>query len=305
MRQKNVGRPDLNLLLALDVLLEERSATRAAGRLGVTQSAVSRTLTRLRVTFHDPLFVRTTRGLTPTRRALELAGPLRQALRDLERLLVEQAMFDPSAARRCFRIAAVDYAQVVLLAPFLARLAREAPHVDVEVRQPTAASERDLESGALDILLVPRQASGPGVVWTPLHEGSYTCLVWNRHPRRRLDSATFAAMPHVLVTPRERPGGGVVDVVLAEHRLSRRIAVRVPTFLMVPYLLVGTDRIATVPARIAAELVRRHPLRMLRPPVDVPPFTLCQAWHEVHRHDPAHRWLREGLTRADRAARKS
>lgn len=297
MPRRNVDLPDLNLLLALDVLLEERSATRAAGRLGVTQSAVSRMLARLRAAFRDPLFVRTTRGLVPTRRALELAGPLRTAVRDLERLLAERAAFDPSAARRAFRIAAADYAQVVVLAPLFARLAREAPHVDVEVRQPSADSERDLEAGRLDLLLMPRQPSGPAIVWTPLREAAYSCLVWSRHPRRRLDRAGFAAMAHVLVTPRERPGGGVVDTVLAEHGLARRVAVRVPTFLMVPYLLVGTDRIATVPTGIATELARRHPLRVLRPPIDVPPFTLCQAWHEVHRNDPAHRWLREAVGR--------
>ena len=299
MPKRHISTHDLNLIVALDVLLEEGSATRAADRLGVTQSAVSRMLGRLRTAFRDPLFVRTARGLTPTRRALALSAPLRQAVRELERLVLEAPGFDPSVARRGFRIAAVDYAQVVLIAPLLARLASEAPQLDVEVRQPTAESERDLESGALDLLLMPRQPSGPGVVWTALHEAEYTCVVWQEHPVRRLDARAFAAMAHVLVTPRERPGGGAVDVALEEHGLARRVAVRVPTFLMVPYLLVGTDRIATVPTRIATELASRHPLRILPPPVEVAPFTLCQAWHEIHRHDPAHRWLREQVARVD------
>ncbi|HZR81603.1 MAG TPA: LysR substrate-binding domain-containing protein [Candidatus Binatia bacterium] len=302
MPRRNDSRDDLNLLFALDVLLEERSATRAAARLGVTQSAVSRMLARLRATFRDPLFVRTARGLTPTRRALALAGPLRQAVGELQRLVAEEAPFEPALAERSFRIAAVDYAQVVLLAPLLARLAREAPRVDFEVRQPSGDSERDLEAGALDILLMPRQPSGPAIVWTPLHRAEYACLVWRGHRLRRIGAAAFAEMPHVLVTPRERPGGGVVDEVLAEQRRARRVAVRVPTFLMVPYLLIGTGRIATVPARIATELARRHPLRVLRPPLRVPPFTLCQAWHEVHRQDPGHRWLRDQILRADREA---
>jgi DNA-binding transcriptional LysR family regulator len=150
---------------------------------------------------------------------------------------------------------------------------------------------------------MPQQPSGPGVVWTPLHQATYTCLVWRDHACRRLTAATFAALPHVLVTPRERPGG-VVDVVLDEHRLARRVAVRVPTFLMLPYLLVGTQRIATVPTRIAAELVRRYPLRILKPPMAIPEFTLCQAWHEIHRDDPGHRWLRQEVSRADRATQR-
>jgi DNA-binding transcriptional LysR family regulator len=298
MPRKHSGR-DLNLLAALDVLLEERSVTRAAERLGVTQPAASRMLGRLRAALHDPLFVRTARGLVPTRRALALAAPLRQAVRDLERVALASPAFDPATARRTFRIAAVDYAQATILAPLLARIAAEAPHVDVHVRQPSAESERDLESGALDLLLVPRQPSGPGVVWTPLHRAGYACLVWRRHACRRLTLVRFAAMAHVLVTPRERPGRGVVDTVLEQHGLTRRVAVRVPTFLMVPYLLVGTERIATVPRRIADELARRHPLRVLAPPVAVPEFTLCQAWHELHRHDLGHRWLRDRVARAD------
>jgi DNA-binding transcriptional LysR family regulator len=297
MSGEHDGTVDLNLLLALDVLLEEHSATRAADRLGLTQSAVSRILGRLRRAFGDPLLVRTSRGLSPTRRALELAGPLRQAMRDVERLVLDQPRFDPATARRCFRIAAVDYAQVIVLAPLLERLAAEAPLVDVDVRQPSAEAERDLEAGALDLLLLPQQPSGPGVVWTPLFRESYVCVVRTGHPARRLTPRTFAGMAHVLVTPRDRPGG-IVDVVLAEERLARRVAVRVPTFLLVPYLLVGTDRVATVPARIAADLVRRHPLRTLRPPLSVPAFTLCQAWHEIHRNDPGHRWLRETVARA-------
>jgi len=296
MPKTHIGASDLNLLVALDVLLAERSTTRAADRLGLTQSAVSRILGRLRAALGDPLLVRTSRGLTPTRRALELAGPLRQSVLDLERLLLEGPRFDPRRSTRHFRIAAVDYAQVILLAPLLRQLEVDAPLVDVEVRQPSAESERDLEAGALDLLLMPRQPSGPGVVWTALHRDEYTCLVWTGHACRRLTPARFAALSHVLVAPRERPGG-VVDVVLAQHRLVRRIAVQVPSFLMVPSLLIGTQRIATVPARMAAELVRTHPLRTLAPPVEVPGFTMCQAWHELHRHDPGHRWLRDALAR--------
>ncbi len=294
MPRKHISKSDLNLLVALDVLLAERSTTRAAERLGLTQSAVSRILGRLRATLGDPLLVRTNRGLTPTRRALELGAPLRQTVLDLERLLFEGPRFDPRHSTRRFRIAAVDYAQVILLAPLLRRLEAEAPLVDVEVRQPSVESERDLESGALDLLLMPRQSSGPGVVWTALHHDEYTCLVWKGHPCRRLTAARFTTMAHVLVAPRERPGG-VVDAVLAQQRRARRVAVQVPSFLMLPSLLVGTQRIATVPVRMAAELVRTHPLRTLAPPIAVPGFTMCQAWHELHRHDPGHRWLRDAL----------
>ena len=282
---------DLNLLVALDALLEERSATRAANRLGLTQPAVSRMLTRLRASFGDPLFTRTSRGLTPTPRALALAGPLRETLAGVDRLLLEQPAFDPATARRRFRVSSVDYALVTLLARLSARLATEAPFVDIELRQPSAESERDLESGVLDLLVMPQQPSGPGIVWSPLYRDEYTCVVWRGHEARRLTLARYAEMEHVLVAPRER-AGGIVDDVLGAHGRSRRVAVQVSTFLALPYLLVGTQRIATVPRGIAHELVRQHPLRVVKPPLAIPGFTMHQAWHEIHRNDPGHRWLR-------------
>ena len=294
MTRGNIKQVDLNLLITLNVLLAERNVTRAADRLGLTQSAVSRTLGRLRHAFNDPLFVRTSRGLTPTRCALELAAPLAQHVAALETMLSEQARFDPATARRRFRIAAIDYVQVMLLAPLLKRLATTVPMIDFEIRQASAEAERDLETGVLDLLIRPQQPSGPGIVWTPLYHDRYSCLVWTEHAAKRLTLSGFAAMEHVLVAPRERPGG-IVDEVLERNKLSRRVAVQASTFLLVPYLLVGTQRIATVPERMAKELARIHPLKLLKPPVEIPGFTMCQAWHEIHRTDAGHRWLREVL----------
>lgn len=303
MTPRNIRQTDLNLLIALNVLMEERNVTRAADRLDLTQSAASRMLGRLRATFDDPLFVRTSRGLTPTKRALDLAGPLREYLAGLEKLLLERGNFDPATARRRFRIAAIDYVQAVLLAPLVAKLQKQAPQIDFEIRQPSMESERDLDGGVLDLLLMPQQRSGPGVVWTPLYQDTYTCLVWNRHPVDRLTLARFAAMEHVLVAPRER-AGGIVDSVLEKNGLMRRVAAQASTFLIVPYLLTGTTRIATVPQRIAVELVRMHPLRILKPPVEIPGFTMCQGWHEIHRNDPGHRWLRDALSNAAKGTKR-
>ena len=262
MTTRNIRQTDLNLLIALNVILEERNVTRAADRLGLTQSAASRMLGRLRATFDDPLFVRTSRGLTPTKRALDIAGPLRHYLFGLEKLLVEGEAFDPGTAQRRFRIAAIDYVQATLLAPLVAKLQTQAPLIDFEIRQPSSDSEHDLDAGVLDLLLMPQQPSAPGVIWTPLYRDGYTCVVWSRHPAHRLTLSAFAAMEHVLVAPRER-AGGIVDAVLEKNGLSRRVAVQASTFLIVPYLLIGTTRIATVPERVAGELVRAHPLKIL------------------------------------------
>ena len=282
---------DLNLLRVLDVLLEEENVTRAAARLDLTQSALSRALARVRRLFGDELLLRTGRGMRPTARALELRPRVRAALGDVERLFSESPRFDPATARRQFRVAAVDYAHAVLLAPLLRSLATEAPGVDWELLPTPRPADRTLESGELDLSLEPRRPSGAGVVWGTLVEERYACVVWRGHRLRRLDRLTFAGLPHVLVAPWGRPGG-VVDEALAATRARRQIAVQVPSFLLLPHLLAGTERIATVPRRIALLLAATHPLRVLEPPVRVPGFTLCLAWHEIHRHDPAHVWLR-------------
>jgi DNA-binding transcriptional LysR family regulator len=301
MSTEHVLRSDLNLLPALDALLAEGSVTGAARRLGLTQSAVSRSLGRLRELFGDELFVRSGRGITPTRLAAELAGPLRKALADVEALLAQRGRFEPATARRTFRVAAVDYAQVVVLAPLCARIADEAPGVDVEIRQPSSASDGELESGALDLVLAPRHASGAGIVWNALHDDDYVCLVWRDSGHRRLTLQRFTQLPHVLVAPRERPTG-IVDEVLAARGLRRRVAVMVPTFLLVPHVLVGTPYVATVPLRMARWLCREHALRVLRPPIAIPGFTMSQGWHEVHRADPGHLWLRQRTIAIARAA---
>ena len=298
----HISSRDLNLLVTLRALLSEGSVTGAARRLGVTQPAVSRSLARLRATLGDELFVRTSRGLRATQRATDLSGPLVRALAELESLLAASTPFDPRTARRKFRIAAVDYAQVALLAPLAVELEREQSTLDLEIHQPSAQAEHDLETGALDLLIAPRQPSAAGIVWTPLHDDGYTCIVWRDHPCRRLTLRSFAELEHVLVAPRERPGG-VVDEVLAGHGLSRRVAVQVPTFLIVPHVLIGTRRIATIPKRMAALLARVHPLRVLAPPVEIPGFTMAQAWHEVHRADPGHVFLRTRLAEAARGSR--
>ena len=292
---------DLNLLRALDVLLEEENVTRAASRLHVTQSAISRSLGKLRTLFGDELLLRTGHGMRPTVRALALKPQLRGALTAIERMLAEVPRFDPAVARRRFRIAAVDYAQAVLLAPLVRALAAEAPGIGWELLPSPQASERELESGGLDLSLEPRRPSGAGIVWSRLLDEEYTSLVWREHPLRQLTAAAFARLPHVLVAPWGHPGG-VVDDVLAQEATRRRIAVQVPTFLVLPHVLVGTDRIATVPRRMAALLVAAHPLRALETPLRVPGFTLHQGWHEIHRHDPAHAWLRGRIADEARTA---
>lgn len=294
MSETQLASIDLNLLVTLDVLLTEGSVTVAARRLHLSQSAVSRALAKLREMFDDELFVRTGQGMRPTRRALELAAPLRRALTQLGAVLDSRERFDPTVATRSFEIAALDYTQLTLLAPWTTALPATAPNVDVVIRQLSIHSKRDLEAGDLDLYIAPRTRTVAGVVWTPLHDDDYTCVVWSENPVRRLTRKRFASMDHVLVAPRERPGG-IVDRVLAEHALSRRVCVQVSNFASAPDLLIGTQRVATLPRRLAELFVARHPLRILEAPVPLPRTMLHLGWHEIHRDDPGHAWLRAQL----------
>lgn len=295
--ENRLATTDLNLLVTLDALLSERSVSRAALRLSLTQSAVSRALGRLRETFGDELFVRAGHGMRPTRRALALAAPLRRMLGDLEGLLSSAPEFVPSESQRRFRLSGVDYAAVTLVAPLLRQLESAAPRVDLIVHPLSSEAERDLETGDLDLMLAPRSSAGAGIVWTPLHDDQYVGLMWREHAPKRLTLKQYADAPHVLVSPWGRPGG-VVDDALAERRLARRVALQVPSFLLLPHVLVGTRRVATVPERMASVLCAAHALRMVELPLPVPGFTLCMAWHEVHRHDPGHQWLRSQMLAA-------
>jgi DNA-binding transcriptional LysR family regulator len=284
---------DLDLLVVLDALLEEENVTAAAHRLALTPSAVSRSLGRLRELFGDELMVRTGRGMRPTARARELEAPLRRLLRDADRLLKPSA-FDPETTARRYRIATADYGAVVLVEPLFHQLQREAPRLDLDLVPFEASGERALETGELDLAIGPRSVQAAGVVWTELFVDDFCCVLDEKHPVRRLTRKRFLELPHVLVAPTGRPGG-VVDDLLTAQGVSRRVALRTPSFLSVPGALVGTPCIATLPRRLAEAFVRDHPLRLVKPPLQVPTFTCYLGWHEVHRQDPSHRWLRERL----------
>lgn len=284
---------NLNLLVALHALLEERSVTRAARRAGVTQPAMSNSLAQLRALFGDPLFRRTSRGLEPTPRALALAEPLGRGLRLLESALAPPS-FDPHTADRTFVLAASDYVEFVLLPPLMRKLARAAPSVRVEVRPwglhevPgfLARAEADLMIGFYDE--VPHNHRH-----RILFEEEYVCIVRRDHPRvrRKLSLELYLELGHVLVSQREGSPGSV-DRALATMGKRRRIAARVSHFVMVPMLVARTDLVAAMSRRVVAPLAGPLRLRVFAPPLALPRGRIGCVWHEQMDADPGHRWLR-------------
>lgn len=282
---------DLNLLKTLDALLEERSVTRAAARLGLTQPAVSGMLTRLRDAFGDPLFIRAQRGIVPTPRAQELAAPLREALSGIEAML-QPAAFDPARADFTLGIAATDYALRAILVPFMAALRARAPGIRVAVLPVQAARlPEQLERGELHLALVTPESLPPGLRARRLFEERYVCALRAGHPAAAapLDLDRFCALDHAMVSLTGGGFQGVTDEVLARLGRQRRVSLSVMSFLALVEILRESDLVAVVPERLVAGAAG---LALRPPPLDIPGFTKLAVWHERTQRDPGHRWVR-------------
>lgn len=291
----NINRLDLNLLVTLDALITERSVSRAALRLHLSQPAVSSALTRLRAAFGDPLLIRTGRGMTPTPRALELADPVREILAQVERLLSADA-FDPLSAAGTITVGTTDYVEFVLLPELLARLRRRAPCLRIAVLSLTEPSLREgLESGRVDVAIGHFPSAGSNMHLRALFREEYVCVAREDHPgfTRQPTLRQFTEAAHLVVSPQGGGFVGPVDSALARHGLKRTVAVSLPHFMTVPHVVARCDLVVTLTERVARTFCTTMPLSIFKPPVNVPGFEISALWHERTHHDPANRWLRE------------
>ncbi|WP_437762155.1 LysR family transcriptional regulator [Sorangium sp. So ce281] len=293
MHSVHLASIDLNLLVVLDALLAEGNVTRAAARVGLSQSAMSHALGRLRVLIDDPVLVRTPRGMIPTPRAQELIGPIREALAKIEATVARSPRFEPATARRSFTVATVDYVELILLPRLVQKLVSEAPFIDLVARPYDSEMWSAMETGKVDLAIGLLPALPAGFYRQRLIEERYMCVVRRSHPavRGKLTLKTYTSLPHALISPRGE-GGGRVDEVLAERGLSRRVALQIPHFLVAAHIVAQTDLVLTVPARIARVFAEMEELHVMKPPVELGGFSVDQVWHERHAKDPAHTWLR-------------
>lgn len=287
---------DLNLLVVLAALLEERHVTRAARRVGLSQSATSHALSRLRELYRDPLLVRSGRRLDLTPRAVELLPQLTRGLAELGGTLSGERAFEPLTARRSFTIGMADYVQTLLLPALLRSLTKRAPHVDVAVSGFPDASDR-LEDGTMDAAVLQGTKAPKGLSSRQLFSDGFTCMLRKGHPQvpgARLSMARYLSLNHVLVSPSGQ-GPSFVDTELERRGLTRRIALRVASFLIAPQVVCESDLVSTGPSRLLALLATRYPIRLFSPPLRLPRFQLQLAWHSRLDHDPAHAWFRQQL----------
>ena len=295
------GQLDLHHLQVFEVLLRERSLTRAARVLGVTQPALSKTLARLRRDFSDPLFVRVSLRMEPTAKALSLEASVRAVLDSMRKLRTENVPFDPKTSNRSFTFCVVDAGVIKLLPPLVRLLEREAPHVRLNAVQFDAEHlDSWLETGTIDFAMGSFQHLTKGIRRQPLWTERYVSLVRKGHPRLKAEPSlkAFAAEKHVLVSTF---GTGHA------HRLAERaveaaipaenIVCRVPIFLAASIIAKHSDAVATLPLSIATVLAEDLDLDVIVPPIRLPKIEISQYWHERFHREPGNQWIRSVFAR--------
>lgn len=298
-RWMNLRNVDLNLLVILDVLLSERNVSRAGERIGLSQSAMSAALARLRDVFHDPILVRVGRELALTRNAEALIEPLRETLARVEQTLLQNREFDPLTDARSFSIAASDYAVLVLLAPFVRVLSVEAPNVTVHLLPRSRDAGRMLHTDQADLVIEPSDLFGetdfPSI---PLMSDRWLCAVDANNPytkQRRISKEMFLELPHVIYGIGADRQPNLADKYLFDMGIQRRIGATVESFLLVPFLIQGTQFVSTVLERSVRILADIPSIVTLDPPFELPDIHETMYWHPRHTTDSGHRWLRERL----------
>lgn len=307
---------DLNLLRVFEALVEERSATRAGARLGLTQSAISHALNRLRYELKDELFVRSPEGMQPTERATEIAPRLRQGLLQLQLALVPTA-FAPESSDRRFTVTCTEYAGAVLMPALISRLREVAPHTSLNVLPSNLGVADTLRSGRADLAIgsfrrIPEWAESEALM-----RETRVWVLSSRHPMagEELTLERLAELPHLVIAATgedenaiegyvldhglerlvTRSDAGLLQGALAARGLRRNIAVTTPHYLAALAVVSRSDIAALLPRRLATAMMGQYRLALFEPPYLSPPFELMSLWHREQGHQPAVRWLRQQL----------
>ena len=295
IRRADIRKLDLNLLVVFDVLLRLHSVTRAAEELGMSQPAMSLALNKLRSAFADPLFVRGSRGLSPTPRAAQLAVPVRHVLDQIRNDVLRQPSFDPATTDRTFTFNMADVGELVFLPRLYAHLRAVAPGANIRiVSTPPAQLAEAMQSGEVDLAVgyFP-QLQGAAIYQQRLFSHSFVCIVRQDHPQfgSQISRKQFLDAQHVVVD-QEGKSHELFEETLAAQGLSRRIVLRVPHFLAIPLIVAESDLIVTVPYAIGMSFAKMANLKMLRPPIQVGQPEVKQHWHARFHHDEVNRWIR-------------
>ena len=301
----NLNRIDLNLLVYLDALLRERNVTQAANQLNLSQPAMSNGLRRLRELFDDPILVRTSEGMTPTERALELEPVVREVLANIDRAVQPRSAFEPADAHRVFRIMASDYAESTLLPTLLGKLRTLAPGLTLDIMTPSDVSFLDVERGKVDMVINRFDSMPQSFHQIHLWNDSFSCVLSPENPvLEDFTLENYLKANHVWVSktgmgvgvgvnPDDVQRLGWVDAALNKLGKKRQIRVFTRHYQAAMTMAEQNDLIVTLPTR-AALLKLDNPRVVLRdPPLEIPPLELKMAWSPLLQHNPANKWLRK------------
>jgi LysR family nod box-dependent transcriptional activator len=296
----NFRRLNLNLLVALDVLLEEQNVTRAAERLHLSPSATSSALGRLRDYFKDDLLTQVGRKMVRTPLGEVMVARVRDCLLHIESTLDARPQFDPAVAVRTFRIVMSDYVSTVLMPAALRLIEAEAPSVTIEMLSAVTRPQDSLERSEVDFLILPTQFIREPHPSEVLFTDDFVCVLWSGNPLvgSEISPEQFQTLGHVIArVGTERPP--TVDQVFFERtERRRRVEVIATTFTAVPHLLIGTRRIATLQRRLALAYTGALPLRIVPSPVTMPTLVEAIQWHRYQDLDPGRIWMHDLLRRA-------
>ena len=299
-----LSRINLNLLVCLQALLEEQSVSRAAERLCLSQSAVSKNLSRLRQITGDPLFTRSAHGLIPTPRAEALHTELGLSLENLWKL-IQPADFDPARCERHFRISLPETANQLIFQRSLGSIIRQAPEVKIKIQNLRLNDVSQLATGELDTVILPDdldcgQHRIPGLYSKKLHQDKLTCLVRTDHPclDEPWSCTTWLKMGQISIGTVTN-NLSIIDQTLAQLGLSRNIVIAVDDFHSATGICESSDLVFVSSAGWAEYAKPRYNVTSLPLPLEVEPITYELYWHQRHHQDPAHCWLRSFLTRTE------
>ncbi len=288
---------DLNLLVALDVLLETHSVSRAAERTHLSQAAMSAALGRLRQYFGDALLVVHGKRMYLTAYAESLIPQVRECLRQVEGLIATSPSFDPATSQRTFRLIASDYVAAVLVVPLTARLVTAAPHVRIELLLPSDRVHELIEDGDADLLLTPQEYISPDLPADFLYEERHVVVGWRDNPlvKRPISEHDLLRAGHVGVTIGNLRTASFGDRQLEQLGKVRHVEILAPSFTMVPWLLLGTPRLAIMHERLAVAMAAHFAIAHVELPFEFPPMREMAQFHSARARDEGLSWLRQEL----------
>ncbi|CAE6843412.1 PCP degradation transcriptional activation protein [Paraburkholderia aspalathi] len=290
---------DLKNLMIFEEVYRTASISRAAENLDLGQSAVSMVLAKFRKHYSDPLFVRTSAGMQPTRLADDLIGPIREAVSSLKLTLLHRTVFDPSTSNRMFGICMTDVGQRSMMPYLLAHFRSAAPGIRLDVSYPSEHTAHQLESGEIDLAIGFLAQLDAGIYQQQLFMDRFVCIVNRDHSRLKGDVIgleEFEQESHLVVAT-QGTGHIIVDETLERYNIRRKVGLRIPNFLGVVSNIVCTEYLAIVPERFAHILAEDNPIKIMELPFTIPKYGVKQHWHVRYSRDPATSWLRETIAR--------